>query len=368
MNFVLYLLAVLASVVVLVMVHELGHFLIARLVGVKATEFFVGFGPRLWSFRRGDTEYGIKWILVGGYVKILGMNPDEEVDPEDWPHSYRGVPHWKRLCIVLAGSLFHVILALVLAFSAIYLLGVPNPDRPSTVIAEVGRYMEDGVEETPAWKAGLKEGDRILAVDGREVSDWWEMRDYIRLNPGREVLLTVKRGRETLDIPVVLAVREDGSGYLGVSPLEEKDRYGLGGALIQTGRWFLQASYGVFYGIYRMFSWSTFKQLLGISEPTAERPVTVVGASRLAGRVAAYGAFYFLNFLGFILLFLAYVNLLPLPPLDGGHLLVILVEKVSGREVDLRKLYPVAVVVIAFFVTMFVLTLRLDIFSPIQLP
>lgn len=368
MSFVLYLLAVLASVVVLVMVHELGHFIAARMVGVRATEFFVGFGPRIWSFHRGGTEFGIKWILVGGYVKILGMNPDEEVSPEEWRHSYRGVHHWKRLVIVLAGSFSHVLLACILVFSAIYFLGVPNPDRPSNVIAEVGRYMEDGIEETPAWKAGLKEGDRIVSVDGKEISDWWEIREYIRQNPGKEVTLTVRRGAEALEIPVKLAMKEDGSGYLGVSPLEERDRYGLVGALTQTGKWYIQASHGVFYGIYRMFSWDTFRQLLGLAEPTPERPVTVVGASRLAGRVASYGAFYFLNFIAFILLFLAYVNLLPLPPLDGGHILVILVEKLSGREVDLRKLYPVAVVVIAFFVTMFVLTLRLDILNPIQLP
>ncbi len=368
MSFVLYLLAVIAAVVILVMVHELGHFLAARMVGVRATEFFVGFGPRLWSFRKGGTEYGIKWILVGGYVKILGMNPDEEVSPDEWRHSYRSVPHWKRSLIVLAGSLSHVILALILSFSAIYFLGVPNPDRPSTVIAEVGQYMENGVDETPAWKAGLRRGDRIVAVDGKEVADWWEMRDYIRQNPGKEVMVTIKRGTEILEVPVTLAVREDGGGYLGVSPLEERDRYGLISAVVETGKWYLQASYGVFYGIYRMFSWETLRQLLGIGEPTAERPVTVVGASRLAGRVASYGAFYFLNFIAFILLFLAYVNLLPLPPLDGGHLMVILVEKVSGKEIDIRKLYPVAVVVITFFVTMFVLTLRLDIFSPIQLP
>jgi membrane-associated protease RseP (regulator of RpoE activity) len=138
--------------------------------------------------------------------------------------------------------------------------------------------------------------------------------------------------------------------------------------LKQTAIWFGKAVWGAAYSFYRMFTPSIWKQLLGISEPTVERPVSVVGASRLAGDFFDQGAFIFLNFLAFILLFLAFVNLLPLPPLDGGYLMVLLVEKVSGKEVDLRKLTPIAVVVLGFFVVLFLLTLRLDIFNPINLP
>ena len=126
--------------------------------------------------------------------------------------------------------------------------------------------------------------------------------------------------------------------------------------------------YGVFYVFYRIFNLSTLKQLVGISPPTSERPVGVVGISRLAGQLANEGAYFFLNFLAFILLFLAYVNLFPLPPLDGGHLLVLAIEKIRGKEVDMQKLYPIAVAVLAFFAILFILTLRLDIFSPINLP
>jgi membrane-associated protease RseP (regulator of RpoE activity) len=369
MVYVVYFLSVLLAVLFLVIVHELGHFLAARAVGVKATEFFVGFGPRLWSFRKGDTEYGIKALLVGGYVKILGMNPEEEVKEEDLPHSYRGVLPWKKTVIVLAGSLSHVLLALLIMFMTIWLIGIPDPDQYTTTIAEVGKYMnEEQSVETPAYQAGLEKGDRILSMDGEAMEDWDDVRSFIIDHPNEEVTLVVDRNGERLELTVTLAEREGGGGYLGVSPLAEMEHFSFTASLGETIKWFGAATYGVAYGIYRIFSWSTFKQLLGLSEPTADRPVTVVGISRMAGQFAGYGAFYFLNFFSFILLFLAYMNLLPLPPLDGGHLLVILVEKITGREIDLRRLYPVAVAVLAFFTVLFLLTLRLDITNPVNLP
>jgi len=362
-------LATIAAVIVLVIVHELGHFIAARLAGVKCPEFFVGFGPRIWSTRRGDTEFGIKWILVGGYVKVLGMNPEEEVSPEDFPRSYRGVSYGRRFWIIFAGSLSHVLLALVIMFFTIWTVGYPDVNRPTNTIASVGMYMDESQEtETPAYAAGLRVGDTIMAMDGEEVGDWEAVRSFIKAHPGEEVTLLVRRDGEELEVPVRLATLKDGTGYLGVSPGIYMEDYSFLGAAGKTFSWFGEATYGVGYGIYRVFNWSTIKQLLGLAEPTIERPQTVYGIARTAGRIAEEGTFYFLNFFSFILLFLAYINLLPLPPLDGGHLAVLLYEKVTGREVDLRKLYPVAVAVLAFFALLFILTLRLDITSPINFP
>src|SRR4030042_2965387 len=155
----LYILIVILVLMVLVLVHEFGHYIAARLSGVTATEFFIGFGPRSWSFRKGDTEYGIKWILIGGYVKILGMNPEEEISPEDFPHSYKGVSYAKRFWIIISGSLSHVILALLIAFFCIWLIGTPIL---SNTVDEVGTTIEGTGEETPAYTAGLKPGDSIL--------------------------------------------------------------------------------------------------------------------------------------------------------------------------------------------------------------
>lgn len=365
MSAILYILGALGVVVLLVLTHELGHFLAARAVGVRATEFFIGFGPRIWSTCRGGTEYGIKWILVGGYVKILGMNPEEEVSPEDRPHSYKGVSRRRRLCIIISGSLAHVILALLIAFLVIWLIGVPVL---TNTIGSVGEYVEETGEETPAHRAGLEAGDTIVSMGGRETRDWEEVRDFITTHPGEEVEMVVLRDGETVVLTVRLAELPGGRGFLGISPSAGERHFSLGASLVETGRWFLTYSGGVFYSIYRVFNLSTFKQLLGITRPTEDRPMTVVGITRVAGELAGEGMYYFLNFIAFILLFLAYINLLPLPPLDGGHILILLVERITGKEVDLRKLYPVAAAVLAFFAVLFLLTLRLDITSPVSLP
>ncbi len=370
MDYAINVLAVLGVVIVLVITHEFGHFTAAKLTGIKVTEFFVGFGPRILSFRRGETEYGMKWLLVGGYVKILGMNPDEQVSEEDYHRSYRGSPIWKRAVVIFSGSLVHLTLALLMIFAAIWMLGIPVY-RAGTTVAEVAQTLPGESGDSPAALAGLRDGDRILAVDGWEVADWDQLREFIVDNPGEEVELRVEREGETLTLQAQLARRDDGSGYLGISPRAERageERYGFTGSLGKTGEWFARATYGVAYSFYRLCTPGVWKQLLGVSRPTVDRPVTVVGASRIAGEFAEEGAFFFLSFLAFILLFLAYVNLLPLPPLDGGYLLVLLVEKVRGKPVDLRKLYPVAVAVLIFFGMLFLLTLRLDITSPVSLP
>ncbi len=365
MTVIVYVLATLAAVILMVITHELGHFAAARLVGVKATEFFVGFGPRIWSTRRGDTEFGIKWILVGGYVKILGMNPEETVSPEDWPHSYKGVSRPRRFWIIISGSLVHVLLALLIAFLTVWLLGIPVL---TSTVGSVGEYIEETGEETPAHMAGLQKGDTILSMDGEEMSDWEDVRDFIVDNPGREVEVLVERGGRETVLPVRLAELENGRGFLGVSPEPGEEHHSFLASFPETGKWFLEYSRGVFYSIYRVFNLSTLKQLVGITEPTEERPMTVVGITRVAGELAGEGMYYFLNFLAFILLFLAYINLLPLPPLDGGHLMVLLLEKITGKDIDMRKLYPVAAAVLAFFTVMFLLALRLDITNPISLP
>lgn len=368
MTVLYYVLGFLAALIFLVITHELGHFVAAKLAGVKATELFIGFGPRIWSFKRGETEYGIKWILVGGYVKILGMNPEEEVPPEDFPRSYKGVSRWRRFWIIFSGSLVHILLALIIMFFTISIIGYPDAERSSNTISEVGQYIDDTDVESPAYKAGLERGDTILAMDGQEMEDWDDVAEFISEHPDEEVTMLVERDGQEMMIDVRLAEREGGGGYLGISPMPYMQEYSFFGAVGQTFKWFGEYTKGVFYSVYRIFNWSTIKQLLGLAEPTVERPQTFVGISRTAGWIASYGAFYFLAFFCFILLFLAYINLLPLPPLDGGHLLVLLIERITGKDIDLRKLYPIAVAVLAFFVVLFLLTLRLDITNPINLP
>ncbi len=361
-------LIVLAFIIFLVVTHELGHFTSAKLLGIKVTEFFVGFGKRIWSTKRGETEYGIKWILAGGYVKILGMNPDEEVSEEDFPRSYRGSAIWRRAVVIFSGSFVHLMMALIIMFIAIWSLGIPVIDA-TTAVAEVSTTLDDG-SESPSSLAGLEIGDTIVAINGEDMENWDQLSGYIRDYPGEQVQLTVERDGETITLETKLASVDD-HGYLGISPEAEVvsiDRYGFLGSLKQTGIWFGRAVQGAAVGFGKIFTPGVWKQLLGISEPTIERPVSVVGISRIGVSVYGEGLYYFLSFFAFILLFLALVNLLPLPPLDGGYLLVLLIEKIRGKEIDLRKLYPISVAVLAFFGILFLLTLRLDIMNPINLP
>ena len=367
--FLVYVLSALAVIIFLVITHELGHFTAARWAGVICPEFFVGFGKRIWSTKRGKTEFGVKWILAGGYVKVLGMNPEEEISPEDFPHSYKGVSYLKRFWIIFSGSLTHILLALLIMFFAIWLIGFPSEEKASSTLASVGQYVDEaGGEETPAYIAGLQEGDTILAMDGEAVSDWDEVSSLIKEHPGQEMTLLIERDGQEIEVQTQLATREDGTGYLGVSPMPYMEEYSLFAAIGKTGEWWLDTTVDVFKSFAKLFSPSTFKQLLGISEPTAERPQTVVGITYSAGQILDAGIFYFLYLLAVICLFLAYINLLPLPPLDGGHLAVLFWEKITGREVDMRKLYPVAVAVLAFFAILFILTLRLDIMTIFNMP
>jgi membrane-associated protease RseP (regulator of RpoE activity) len=364
LSILLYIVIVLAAIIVLVVVHEFGHFIAAKKAGVKVTEFFVGFGPRIWSFRKGDTEYGFKWLPIGGYVKVLGMNPDETVPPEDFPHSYKGVSYGKRFWIIISGSLMHIILAVFIIFFTVWVIGIP---KVTNTIAQVEQYLTDNTE-TPAFIAGVQPGDTIIEANGQPINSWDDLSNFIIDHPGQQVDLLVQRDGQQVDIMAQLAQLDNGNGFLGVTPQGVTQKYSFPASFAQSVRQFGTLSYGVFYGIGHIFTLSTFKQLLGITPPNSSRPVSVVGISRVAGQLANQGAYPFLSFFAFILLFLAYINLLPLPPLDGGHLLVIAIEKFSGKEVDMRKLYPVAMAVLLFFGILFILTLRLDITNPINLP
>ncbi len=363
---ILWILLGAAALVVIVVAHELGHFAAAKLSGVRVEEFFVGFGPKIWSTKRGETEYGFKWIPAGGYVKIAGMDPNEEIEPEDLPHTYKGVSRWKRFFTIVSGSAVHIILAIIIAFMAIWLLGVPDTEDATNIIASVGQTTETGAP-TPAAEAGLQPDDTIVALNGSPVSDWNAVSDFIRTHPDQQITMEIRRNGQDLTLTANL-IDANGIGFLGISPTPQIDRYNFVSSIGQTGKWLGQYSWGVVYSFYRVFNLSTLEQLVGIRKPTDERPVSIVGISRLTGQVAHQGLRQLLFFIAFLLLFLGYVNLLPLPPLDGGHLMVLGVEAVSGKEIDMRKLYPVAVVVIAIFTTLFLLTLRLDITNPINIP
>ena len=377
-----------------IMVHEAGHFIAAKLLGFKATKFFIGFGPTVWSFRKGETEYGIKLIPAGGFVKIVGMNPYEDVAPEDEPRSYPNKARWRRAIMIAAGPATHWPLAfLILAVTA---MTVGFPTGEATNVVSIVETTIEG-DETPAAEAGLLPGDRIVAINGAEVDTWEETRRGIRENAGQATTFTFVRDGEQREVTTTLGTAlfgEDGTieeyappgdeieagagqeavGFLGVQPEERYETYGFGEAIFEAGKDTVYFTGVLFTQLGEpfetVFNGQLWEALTGEGERTVEEgPVGIVGAGRIAGESVQKGKWLeFSGLMVMLTLFVGLINLLPLPPLDGGHLAVIGYEVVTRRSVDIRKLIPVAAAVISFFVLLFLAVLYLDLARPLQVP
>jgi membrane-associated protease RseP (regulator of RpoE activity) len=382
-------------ILVMVMIHESGHFLMAKLFHFKASMFFLGFGPTLWSTKRGETEYGVKALPLGGFVKIVGMNPYEHVEPEDEPRSYPNKPRWQRAIVLVAGSATHWILAFITLLIAAMVLGLPT-GQATNQVALVQQTLKG--QPTAASDLGLHLGDRIVAVGGSPVSRWNQIRAYIRMHPGENADFTVLENGKRRDVGVRLGTAivrgnehitayapagqpirtahngEHVIGYLGVQPQLEYHKYSFiaagghaAGLVWDYTKYSVQQVGGLFHTIFSGELWSA---LSGHgSRAPGQGPVSIYGAGRIAGQTVA--DHQYLDLVGLLVgltIFLGIMNLLPLPPLDGGHLAVVAYETVTRRTVDLRKLIPVAAAVISFFVLIFIASLYLDIIRPMNLP
>lgn len=363
--------------------HEFGHYITAKKFGIKVEEFFVGFGPRLFSRRRGETEFGVKAILLGGYVKIAGMNPFQEITDEERPRTFGAKPAWQRAIVLVAGSFTHFILATVVFAFLFGVVGIRDIDRPLTTVDLVAPTI--GEFDGPGAEAGLRPGDEIVSVGGEPVATWDEIRDKIRSAAGQSTEFEVIRdgNRESLDItpvevevPIDLDSKEtERVGQIGVAPKFQVIREGPIGAVTQGFTTTVRAAGASVVGIGTIFSpegiGSVFTSLQGSGERaiTEEEPIGLVGGARLAGQASAAGATESLiTFLGAFIVFVGVINLAPLPPLDGGHLLVLGLEKLFRRNIDPRKVIPVAGVVLAFFLVIGVALLYLDLARPLVDP
>ena len=377
------------AILIVVMVHESGHFLVAKFFGFKAPQFFIGFGPTIWSFKKGETEYGFKAIPAGGFVKIIGMNPYEEIPPEDQPRAYPSKPKWQRALLLVAGSATHWLVAFLILFFTAMSIGFPT-NRLDNKVAGVQ-------EETPAADAGLQAGDEIISVDGVSTDSWNEVRSFIQTHPGEEATFTVRRDDEVVEVEArigqaifdadgqVVAIERPGeplpdpgqdervTGFLGVLPDVVYEEFGPIGAVGKAGdlTWEITvASVTSIDDVFRpVFNGELWNALQGEGERDANSPIGLVGASRIAGESVESGRYLdVIMLIVFFTIFVGILNLLPLPPLDGGHLAVVGWEAVTGKQVDIRKLIPVAAVVISFFVLLFMAVLYLDIARPVKLP
>ena len=385
------LLVVVGAIVVMIFLHELGHFITAKASGMKVTEFFFGFGPKLWSFQRGETEYGVKAIPAGAYVRIIGMNNLEEIPPEDEPRTYRAQSYPRRLLVGVAGSGMHFIQTLVCLFLMLTITGAPGGH---VFVENIDSWQINQVlDGSAASAAGLQPGDRIVSVDDRKVKDFTELHDLIADRPGKTVTLAVDRHGEQLTLNTTLGT-EDGHGKLGVqSGFPPRQKVGV---VTAAGRTFVEFGTGVKESISALGSFfspsglSSFaSDVVNGGSPTVsgdqnaptsnepqgdvkDRPVSIVGAAVIGSDLTREGLYAFLGFFATINLFIGIVNLVPLLPLDGGHVIIATYERIRSRrgrryQVDVVKLLPLTYAVVMVLGLLFVSTLFLDLVDPIRI-
>ncbi|HXF81289.1 MAG TPA: M50 family metallopeptidase [bacterium] len=310
------ILAAIVAFGVMIMVHELGHFLVAKRVGITVHAFALGFGPRLLRFRRGETEYAINAVPFGGYVRMAG----EDLDSATGAGSFRAKPVGIRMAVVAAGPVMNLLLAVLLLAGTALVVGVPVG-----VSNRVGQLMAGW----PAEAAGLRPGDAIVAIDGQPMRSGQEVIDTIHQRPEQELRLTVERDGQRFEIRVRsrLDPRQN-IGLIGFRPEAIRERMGPPRALA----WAL-ATLGETVGV-------IFATLVGVVREGAgmlDQLAGPVGAVRFLGEAGAAGAEIFVYTASALSIMIGVFNLLPLPALDGGRLLFLLVEAVRRRPIDPRR-------------------------------
>ncbi|GGY86193.1 M50 family metallopeptidase [Streptomyces poonensis] len=410
--------------------HELGHLSFAKLFGVRVPQYMVGFGPTLWSRKKGETEYGVKAVPLGGYIRMIGMFPPgpdgriearstspfrgmiedaraaafEELQPGDEKRLFYTRKPWKRVIVMFAGPFANLVLAVVLFVGVMMTFGTNTQTTQVNAVSdcviqasENRATCEKGDKDAPAKAAGLKAKDKIVAFDGEPVKDWSSLQADIRANPGKEVTLTVERDGRQLDLTATLiknqVAKTDGdggyvegeyvtAGFLGFTPVTDVVPQSFGqsvdrmGDMIENGVESLVALPGKIPAL-----WDA---AFGDGPREADSPMGVVGAARVGGEIAAMDipptqrlATFLMLVAGFNLsLFL--FNMLPLLPLDGGHIagavwesirrnLAKVLRRPDPGPFDVAKLMPVAYVVAGVFVCFTILVLIADVVNPVRI-
>jgi membrane-associated protease RseP (regulator of RpoE activity) len=362
--------------VVMIGLHELGHFLMARRAGMKVSEFFIGFGPRLWSVRRGETEYGIKALPLGGYCKIIGMTNLEDVAPDDEPRAFRNASYLGKASTLIAGPASHFILALMLVFAVLAFNGL---ERPLTTVDLI-------TKDSAAQQIGIKHGDQIESIDGVAVSSWDQLATAIHQRGGKTVAIDLVRDGHQMELTTRLGKLSDGTGFLGVSPSFARQRYSVAAAIYHTPGESWSITKSALGALGKVFSPSGITSYLNnftsssksTSHGTTPAPanndnnrfVSPVGVTRIAYDASEQGWVEVFSLLISINVFVGLINLVPLIPFDGGHLAVATYEAIATRvrrrrvQVDYAKLMPIAVATISVLAFIFLSSLFLDITKP----
>ncbi|GGC60786.1 site-2 protease family protein [Hoyosella rhizosphaerae] len=396
--------------------HEYGHFLTAKSFGMKVRRYFIGFGPTVFSWRRTETEYGLKAIPAGGFCDIAGMTALDELEPDEHDRAMYKQSTWKRLVVMLGGPMGNFVFCFVLVVVLAVGWGLPNlmlsssavvgqttcvaPSQAAPAVNEEGNLVPGELAECtgvgPAEAAGVQADDIITAVNGEKVENFGDLVRLVQPETSR-VVLTVERGEEVLTIPVGVErvqryVVQEGQGPdeareatvgaigVGVGRVPDPVQYGLIGAIPASAS---------FMGDFVIVTWDAMlripermpavvRSIIG-EDRDPDTPISVVGASRIGGEVAERGLWeVFILLLAGLNLFIGLFNLLPLLPLDGGHIAVTIYESIrnrirrllgrpNGPPVDYTKLLPITFTVILIGGAVMLLTITADIVNPIRL-
>jgi membrane-associated protease RseP (regulator of RpoE activity) len=408
--------------------HELGHLSFAKLFGVRVPQYMVGFGPTMWSRHTGETEYGVKWIPLGGYIRMIGMLPPrrgdaegtlrgsstgpfqsliesargaslEEVGPGDEDRVFYRKKWWQKVIIMFAGPLMNLVLAFV--FISIVLMGIGQATLQPVIgevfkcqipAAQTGRECAPNDQATPAVKAGLKPGDRFLSYDGHKVKSYAAMRELIRASGGHMVPVVVRRGGQDLSLKIPVTINQMPSltdpgktqnvGYLGISPTLARERSGPVAVVKQMSDLTTRTVGSLINMPKKMVG--VWNAAFSDQKRDPNGPIGVVGASRIGGEIAASDEpgldkfAFFLMMLGTVNFAIGMFNLVPLLPLDGGHILGALWEglkrgiaRLAHRpdpgHVDVAKALPLTYAMAAVIITMGALLIYADLVNPVRL-
>jgi len=389
------ILAFVVALLVSVMIHEAGHYLTAKKFGMKVTEFFLGFGQKIWSTQRGETEFGVKVIPAGGYCRIVGMSSREVLSPVDADRAFIKATVTQRLIVLGAGSFLHFVigfLLLITLFGAVGVTSVTNQvEKISDCVPQIATEVCSATSTpSPAKTAGLLPGDKIVKIDGESFRLWSDAVAVIRASAGREINLLIERSGDQVQVQVTPATRMvDGKavGVLGVineigtvrfSPIAATAR-----ATSFTGE-ILQNSVTSLIALPTKIP-DLLAQTFGTTERDPEGLVGVVGVARVSGETASTKKLSlnekiatFVLIVASLNIFVGMFNLLPLLPLDGGHMAVAIADGIRNfiakrrglakpAPIDVERLTPITMVVFVLMATLSILLLAADIFNPIRL-
>lgn len=315
---------------ILITVHELGHFLTAKLTGMKVEEFAIGFGPEIFKTQEGETKYSLRALPLGGFNRISGMDPD---DPQD-ERSFGSKPVKSRMLVILAGSLMNLILPVIIFWVQFMSSGISIPTNEPVFGSIVPKYA--------AAEAGLQAGDRVLSINGVQVTTWAQVHDLIAESGGKAIQLEIDRNQQKLAVQVQPTANPDtGKPFIGVMGSTEMKKLGLVDSLVTSVKYTGFIIVSMVSALYHMIIGSTAADVSG-----------PIGVAKMAGEVAQKGIGLLFNFVALLSLNLAVINMLPLPALDGGYFFLLLWEGLTGHKVSQEAMMRIQQVGVAMIVAL----------------